>query len=93
MAKLSLNAEFALHEFSVRYRAALAKQPAVADHVMGQVKDAVREQYEQERQSRGPAIESPAIEAPKIEAPSVEEAKIEAPKIEPPKIEGPEPEI
>ncbi len=100
MAKPNIDAEIALHEFSVRYRAALAKRPGVADHIMGNVKNAVREQYEKERAFgiqaptiERPKIEEPRIQEPRIEAPKIERPKIQAPKIEPPRIEGPEPEI
>ena len=39
----------ALHEFSVRYRAALAKQQQTPEQSLDTVRAAVREQYEQER--------------------------------------------
>ena len=100
MAKPKIDAEIALHEFSVRYRAALAKQPGVADHIMGAVKGAVREQYERQRRVspgwgieepkiEAPKIEAPAIDAPKITAPTAEAFKVEAPAIEEPKIAAP----
>jgi hypothetical protein len=60
MAKLSTQEEIALHEFSVRYRAALAKRnpmPLGFDSV----RLAVREDYEQEQiAERAKAPEPPA---------------------------------
>ena len=48
----------ALHEFSVRYRAALAKQHQTPEQSLDTVRDAVREQYEQEQDAkRSPTIE------------------------------------
>ncbi len=59
MAKLSTQEEIALHEFSVRYRAALAKRnpmPLGFDVV----RQAVREDYEQEQAAeRSKAPEPP----------------------------------
>ena len=49
MAELSQREQLALHEFSVRYRAALAKQHQTPEQSLDTVRDAVREQYEQER--------------------------------------------
>ena len=51
MAKLSIDEEFALHEFSVRYRAGFAKANPTPQESLDTVKDTVREQYEQERSS------------------------------------------
>lgn len=48
MAALSQRDQLALHEFSVAYRAALAKQ-ATPQQSLDTVKDAVRDQYEQEQ--------------------------------------------
>jgi hypothetical protein len=63
MAELSQKEQLALHEFSVRYRAALAKQHMTPEQSMDTVKDAVREQYEQEKQAqRGPSVEPPTQE-------------------------------
>jgi hypothetical protein len=63
MAELSQKDQLALHEFSVRYRAALAKQHQTPEQSMETVRDAVREQYEQEKQvQRGPPIEPPTQE-------------------------------
>ena len=58
MSELSQKDQLALHEFSVRYRAALAKQHMTPEQSMDTVKDAVREQYEQEQDAkRSPTIE------------------------------------
>ena len=58
MAELSQKEQLALHEFSVRYRAALAKQHMAFDQSLETVRDAVREQYQQEKEAqRGPSIE------------------------------------
>ena len=63
MAELPQKEQLALHEFSVRYRAALAKQHMTPEQSMDTVRDAVREQYEQEMQAkRSPTIEPPAPE-------------------------------
>ena len=63
MAELSQKEQLALHEFSVRYRAALAKQHQTPEQSLETVKDAVREQYEQEMQTkRRPSIEPPTPE-------------------------------
>lgn len=52
MAKLSIDAEFALHEFSVRYRAGLAQQHDDSAKSLDTVRGAVREQYAQEQEAR-----------------------------------------
>ena len=52
MAELPQKEQLALHEFSVRYRAALAKQHMTPEQSLDTVKDAVREQYEQEQEDR-----------------------------------------
>jgi len=58
MAELSQKEQFALHEFSVRYCEALAKQHQTPEQSMDIVRDAVREQYEQEMEAkRSPSIE------------------------------------
>ena len=63
MAELSQKEQLALHEFSVRYRAALAKQHQTPEQSLDTVKDAVREQYEQEQEiKRGPSVEPPTPE-------------------------------
>jgi hypothetical protein len=60
MAELSQKEQLALHEFSVRYREALAKQHQTPEQSMDTVRDAVREQYEQEMQAkRSPSVEPP----------------------------------
>jgi hypothetical protein len=63
MAELSQKEQLALHEFSVRYREALAKQHQTPEQSLDIVRDAVREQYEQEMEAkRGPSIEPPTPE-------------------------------
>jgi hypothetical protein len=90
MPKLPLKDEFALHDFSVRYRAALAKRHELSAEFMGTIKGAVREQYELEQRSKqSPSLYGPALEAPKIEAPEIGGTSIESPEIKGPKIEGP----
>ena len=60
MAELSQKDQLILHEFSVRYRAAFAKGHPTPELSIDTVKDAVREQYEQEQDvKRGPSIEPP----------------------------------
>jgi hypothetical protein len=60
MAELSQKEQLALHEFSVRYRAALAKEHPTSQQDLDTFKDAVREQYQQEQEAKhGPAIEPP----------------------------------
>jgi hypothetical protein len=88
MDKKKLDAEFALHEFSVRYRAALAKQCAVTEKTIWGIRDAVRQQHLQEQQPHH-GIEAPTIESPKIEPAQRNDSGIEAPKIQEPKIEAP----
>jgi hypothetical protein len=63
MAELSQREQLALHEFSVRYREALAKKFPTPENSLEVVKDAVREQYEQEMQAkRSPSVEPPTPE-------------------------------
>jgi hypothetical protein len=58
MAELSQREQLALHEFSVRYRAALAQHHQTPEQSLDTVRDAVRGQYEQEQEiKRSPAIE------------------------------------
>jgi hypothetical protein len=58
MAELSQKEQLALHEFSARYREALAKQHQTPEQSLDIVRDAVREQYEQEMGAkRSPSIE------------------------------------
>ena len=51
MAELSPKEQLALHEFSVRYRAALAKEHPI-EASLETVRDAVRGQYEQEQEAK-----------------------------------------
>jgi hypothetical protein len=68
MAELSQKDQLALHEFGVRYRAALAKQHQTPEQSLETVRDAVREQYEQEQEAkRSPSIEPPS--PPKTQEP------------------------
>lgn len=63
MAELSQKEQLALHEFSVRYREALAKQHQTPEQSMDIVRDAVRGQYEQEMEAkRRPDIGPPTPE-------------------------------
>ena len=60
MAELSQRDQLALHEFSVRYRAAYAQQHPILQQSLDTVREAVREQYEQEQEiKRGPSAEPP----------------------------------
>jgi hypothetical protein len=59
MAELPQKDQIALHEFSVRYRAALTKEHGTPEQSLDTVRDAVREQYEQERTDRSQTIEPP----------------------------------
>jgi hypothetical protein len=59
MAKPSIDAEFALHEFSVKYRAGLAK--AGSANALQSFLGGVKEDFAQEQQAnRDQAIEPPA---------------------------------
>jgi hypothetical protein len=61
MAELSQKDQLALHEFSVRYRAALAKKFPAPETSLDTVTQAVRDQYEQEQEAkRGPSVEPPS---------------------------------
>ena len=60
MAELSQKDQLALHEFSVRYRAALAQKHQTPEQSLDTVRDAVREQYEQERAKRSQTPEPPS---------------------------------
>jgi hypothetical protein len=61
MAELSQRDQLALHEFSVRYRAALAKKDPTPLSCLETVTEAVRDQYEQEMEAkRGPSAEPQA---------------------------------
>jgi hypothetical protein len=58
MAELSQREQLALHEFSVRYRAAYAQQHPILQQNLDTVTEAVRDQYEQEQDAkRGKTIE------------------------------------
>jgi hypothetical protein len=60
MAELSPEDQLALHEFSVRYRAALAKQHPLSDLNLETIQDAIRGDYEREQEAnRSPSIEPP----------------------------------
>jgi hypothetical protein len=61
MAELSQKEQLALHEFSVRYREALAKQHQTPEQSMDTVRDVVRDQYEQEMQAKRSSSVSPSI--------------------------------
>ena len=61
MAEQSQKEQLALHEFSVRYRAALTKESSTPEQSLDTVRNAVREQYEQERaDQRSQPIEPPS---------------------------------
>jgi hypothetical protein len=61
MAELSQRDQLALHEFSVRYRAALAKENPTPEASIEVATDAVREQYAQEQEiDRTPSVEPPS---------------------------------
>ena len=62
MAELSQKDQLILHEFSVRYRAGFAKKVTPPrNQSLDTVKDAVREQYEQEQDAkRDVTIEPPS---------------------------------
>lgn len=63
MAELSQRDQLALHEFSVRYRAAYAQQHPILQQNLDTVTEAVRDQYEQEQDAkRGKTIEPPTPE-------------------------------
>lgn len=57
MAEIPQREQLALHEFSVKYRAALAKL-RTPEKSLDTVKDAVRDQYEQEQQAK----QTPTVE-------------------------------
>jgi len=67
MAELSQKEQLALHEFSVRYRAGLAKQHPTTEQNLYAVRDAVREQYEQERAEESSRTPEPPSAAPERE--------------------------
>jgi hypothetical protein len=67
MAELSQKDQFALHEFSVRYRAALAKKHPAPEQSPDTVRDAVREQYEQEQVAKRSLTIGPSESTPERE--------------------------
>lgn len=69
MAEISQEDQLRLHEFSVRYRAALAKKYPAPENSLDTVKDAVREQYEQEQD----------VERHKKSAPDAEKERVQEP--------------
>jgi hypothetical protein len=63
MAELSQRDQLALHEFSVRYRAAYAQQHPILQQNLDTVTEAIRDQYEQEQDAkRNKTIEPPTPE-------------------------------
>jgi hypothetical protein len=63
MAEISQKDQLALHEFSVRYRAAYAQEHPILQQSLDSVTEAVRDQYEQEQDAkRGKTIEPPTPE-------------------------------
>lgn len=64
MAEISQKEQLALHEFSVRYRAALAKDQPTPEATIDTVKDAVREQYEQEMDAKRSPTAEPSTPSP-----------------------------
>ena len=60
MAEISQKDQLALHEFSVRYRAAYAAKHPTTEQSLDIVKDAVRGEYEREHEAkRSPSVEPP----------------------------------
>jgi hypothetical protein len=59
MPKLSTDAEFALHEFSVRYRAGLAQKQDDWEKSLSTVQDAVRDDYAREQEARSAQASQP----------------------------------
>ena len=58
MAELSPEDQLALHEFSVRYRAALTKQHPLSELHLETFQDAIRSDYDREQEAkRSPSIE------------------------------------
>jgi hypothetical protein len=63
MAEIPPEDQIALHEFSVRYRAAYAKSHPLSDLHLETIQDAIRGEYEKEQDAkRGPSIEPPTPE-------------------------------
>lgn len=67
MAELSQKDQLALHEFSVRYRAALTKQHQMPEQSLETVRDAVREQYEREQEAKQKPTIEPSEPTPERE--------------------------
>ena len=67
MAEISQEDQLRLHEFSVRYRAALAKKYPAPENSLDTVKDAVREQYEQEQEAKRDVTIEPSTPTPERE--------------------------
>jgi len=67
MAEISQKEQLALHEFSVRYRAAYAASHPLNDLHLETFQDAVRSDWEKEQQAnRGLEISGPEISGPEI---------------------------
>jgi hypothetical protein len=72
MAKMSIDAEFALHEFSVRYRASLAKDDSA--NALQAFLGGVKEQFAQEQAAQQQqAAESPSASHQQEQQHQVEE--------------------
>jgi hypothetical protein len=70
MAELTPEDQLALHEFSVRYRAALAKQHPLSDLQLETIQDAIRSDWEKEQEaSRNTSIEPPSRDKEKDREP------------------------
>ena len=62
MPKQNPDAELALHKLGQRIRDGWAKKNAISDKSLETVKNAVREQYEQEQElNRTPSVEPPRL--------------------------------
>jgi hypothetical protein len=72
MAELSQKEQLALHEFSLRYREALAKEHPLTDVQLGAIQDAVREQYQQEQDAKKDKGNEPSGPSREIEPPEPE---------------------
>ena len=72
MAEISQKEQLALHEFSVRYRAALAERHLTQEQSMDTVKDVVRDQYDQEMQVKRSSSIEPSTPAREHEPPEPE---------------------
>jgi hypothetical protein len=67
MAELSQRDQLALHEFSVRYRAAYAQQHPILQQSLNTVTEAVRDQYEQEQNAKRSTSIEPSGPTPERE--------------------------